>query len=422
MARQRTTNLSIHVGLSNHKSQFLNGVTERTMRLLPLLVLLIVLPGAAHAAKEWPEYQGGPSRNAADVESLKIRAPWDLQVGASLGSTSSPVLSRGNILTGAMERELISVDARTGEVVWRAEGEERRLSVTPVPLGNSILWLTTGGTLRALNATSGLEEWSLQLPDGTIADFITDSTSIYVGLESGRFVKVREGNIVWTFRCGESVGSAAALWEDLVIFPCQDGYAYALDANTGELRWKRFLHEFADGTPTLSHGLVVIAFDFHAWGLDARTGEVRWDKAIEFTTRPPAADEHQVYVGTYTTLEAWDPRTGAVNWSVPVDATHAAPVLANGRVYHVDAIGTLHSYTTRGKHEGEQLVAFRIEREPIIVGDVAFLVRAIPASQGLFKQDLSAVLLAFRDIPSLSFLSVLIALGTACLITSFGRR
>src|SRR5579885_2614276 len=45
----------------------------------------------------------------------------------------------------------------------------------------------------------------------------------------------------WTFKTGGVIAGAAAVVKGTVYVGSWDGYEYALDANTGKLKWKTFL-------------------------------------------------------------------------------------------------------------------------------------------------------------------------------------
>ncbi len=45
------------------------------------------------------------------------------------------------------------------------------------------------------------------------------------------------GKTLWTFMTGAPIRLAPTVWEGLVLFGSDDGYAYCLDADSGKLKW-----------------------------------------------------------------------------------------------------------------------------------------------------------------------------------------
>src|SRR5206468_2025541 len=79
-----------------------------------------------------------------------------------------------------------------------------------------------------------------------------------------------------------------------------DGYLYALDADTGSTQWKVNYHG-ASNPPSLANGLVYVAgFDLRLKAFDAASGSPVWSTFIgKQIYASAAAGNGMVYVGTY---------------------------------------------------------------------------------------------------------------------------
>ena len=114
----------------------------------------------------------------------------------------------------------------------------------------------------------------------------------------------------WRFQTGNDttihnqigIASSAAVAGGIVYFGCRDGHFYAVDANTGALRWSHDNHGgWVIASPAVKGGVVYFPTSdgtrFKA--LDAATGTVKFNvetKAISFSS--PAIVNQTLYFGT----------------------------------------------------------------------------------------------------------------------------
>jgi eukaryotic-like serine/threonine-protein kinase len=150
-----------------------------------------------------------------------------------------------------------------------------------------------------------------------------------------------DGTVRWKFATGGRVNSSPAVAEGLVYVNSLDGNFYAVDAETGKLRWKfqtggerRFTAPGIHGamprteampdpydvflsSPAVAGGAVYFGSgDRNVYALDARSGELKW----KFTTgnvvhASPAVAGGVVYIGSWDrNLYALDAGTGAAIW------------------------------------------------------------------------------------------------------------
>lgn len=54
-----------------------------------------------------------------------------------------------------------------------------------------------------------------------------------------RALEEKDGSVAWTFSPGGRVDSPPSIYRGLVLFGCQDGYIYCVDAQDGALRWRQ---------------------------------------------------------------------------------------------------------------------------------------------------------------------------------------
>ena len=104
----------------------------------------------------------------------------------------------------------------------------------------------------------------------------------------------------WKFKTGDSVFSSPAVSDDVVYFGSYDNYLYALDAKTGEEKWKFELNSIEPSdSPTISDGVVYFGRNCgYLYALGAKTGEEKWKFETEdYITSSPVVSEGIVYFG-----------------------------------------------------------------------------------------------------------------------------
>lgn len=170
--------------------------------------------------------EGAAKMTAADLPQLKLKWAFGLP-GASSGGTQ-PVVAGGRIYFGDAEGDLFAIDAESGCIVWNIEVEAGiRSAIVLAERGDGALTAYIGdqtGNAYAIDAANGEIIWKVEVDDHPQAA-ITAASAFY----GGRLyvpVSSREESKVADPR-----------------YPCCvfRGSIVALDAETGERIWKRFL-------------------------------------------------------------------------------------------------------------------------------------------------------------------------------------
>jgi len=85
--------------------------------------------------------------------------------------------------------------------------------------------------------------------------------------------------VKWKFETGMGISSSPAVSGDMTVISSKDGYLYALDTHTGQLRWKTIVGEIVTAPPVLGEGTVCIQAG-GAFALDAHNGQIVWRAAL----------------------------------------------------------------------------------------------------------------------------------------------
>jgi outer membrane protein assembly factor BamB len=162
--------------------------------------------------------------------------------------------------------------------------------------------------------------------------------------------------MAWAYKTGGVVHSSPALAGDKVVVGSWDGGVYALDAASGEQRWrfqtrteqKISLMTGIQASPSVDGDTVYIgARDGYFYALDAATGRQKWnyDAKGTWVVATAAVDDKRVYLATSDTglLLALDKQSGKELYRHATQVwTFASPLLVGDMLVGASMKGELH--------------------------------------------------------------------------------
>jgi outer membrane protein assembly factor BamB len=219
---------------------------------------------------------------------------WTLAISAS----TDLAIEDGLLVVGTADGFLIGLDAATSQERWRTQIGESRSAHTPAIAGGIVFASSENGGLVAVDGASGALRWR--------ADIGTDSSStarvingvVYLGAGSTGYGRLR-----------------------------------AFDADSGALLWANDLQL---GGLTVSGDLGFAGGDGHFYALDIDTGEVRWEVPVSGQTRGGIVAGDLVYVfgDGDQRLYAFEVETGRERWSYDLqEANNSTFSIAGGVIY-----------------------------------------------------------------------------------------
>ena len=288
---------------------------------------------------------------------------WRYQTGGAV--RSSPVVGDGAVYVGSSDGGLYALDAASGSLRWRFDAGSAVLS-SPATANGRVYLQGYDGTVYALDARSGATLWQrktgtdVALPWGhESGEFYVSSPAVaggvaYVGAYDGVLyaVDVRDGRIIWRYATAgstlrsagfgydrRSIQSSPAVGDGAVFVGSRDGSLYAVEANSGTLRWSVSANVFwYIGSPAFHDGLVFADNSDARFvqALDARTGKEVWrfKNDTNFFSSPAVAG-NAVYAGDFNgSFFALDERTGRKLWRVRTqDRILSSAAVAGRRAY-----------------------------------------------------------------------------------------
>ena len=244
-------------------------------------------------------------RTGADAPFEWGREGWDVY-------TSSPAIVGDVVVVGSGDGCVYAVDARTGKERWRSR-TAGRIRSSPAVAEGAVYFGSADGSLYAVDLASGALRWRFDTEGRTLS---------------------------WrTFGYDrKTIQSSPAVGDGAVYVGSRDGRLYAVDARTGDQKWRSAGTEaWVITSPALSGGLVLSgrSDDQYVSAVRASDGAEVWraeTRGRVFSS--PLAAGDTLYVGSAgRVLYALDVATGKERWQYRAGgAIYSSPAVADGTV------------------------------------------------------------------------------------------
>jgi outer membrane protein assembly factor BamB len=296
---------------------------------------------------------------------------WKFHTGGLI--ISSPVLANGSVYVGSTDGYLYAVDVDSGKLKWKFETKARVVS-SPAVAGGLVYFSSYDGWFYAVNAADGKPKWKFN--NGGERRYA--AKHIHGALPAGETMPD-------PFDC---YLSSPAVWNGAVYFGSGDGNIYALNASTGELKWKFHTGDVVHASPAISGGtLFVGSWDSYFYAIDATSGKEQWrfktgeDPGIHNQVgiqSSAAVADGVVYFGCRdSNLYALDAMTGKKRWSFSTKPSWviSSPAILNGKVYFATSDSAL--FYGLDALAGRQIILLRFKfpffSSPAIAGNTVYI-------------------------------------------------
>jgi eukaryotic-like serine/threonine-protein kinase len=260
------------------------------------------------------------------------RVKWKFPTGDRI--VSSPVLADGVIYFGSDDGNVYAVDAADGHQLWKRR-TGGPVAATPALAGGMLYVGSYDGKFYALDAHTGAPRWKfategerrfeakglhgLQPKNQTIADPfdvylsspVLGAGAVYFGSGDGHVYALDavSGDLKWKFQTGDVVHASPAYADGVVFFGSWDSRFYAVDARTGIEKWRfqggedPVIHNQVgfQSSPAVVNGVVYTGCrDSNLYALDAATGKEKWrfNNGGSWVISSPAVTHGKVIFGT----------------------------------------------------------------------------------------------------------------------------
>jgi eukaryotic-like serine/threonine-protein kinase len=343
-----------------------------SMKCISLLVALMVCwPARAQEAM----FRGNPEHTgvyAAEGTPKLSKIRWKFETHGQV--LSSPAVTAEAVYIGSNDHFMYALDRASGTQKWKFKTESR-ITSSPAVSGGVVYFGSFDGNFYAVDAAKGELKWKFGVPGerrftathlhGTVpsAEAMPDPFDFFL--------------------------SSPVVWNGSVYFGSGDLSVYALDAGSGELKWKFKTGDVVHASPAISDGtLFVGSWDSYFYALDAETGKVKWrfktgedpDTHNQIGIQSSAAVvDGVVYFGCRdSNLYAVDAATGTKRWSFNNKGSWVigSPAVKDGKVYFATSDSSMF-YGLDAK-TGASLFSLNYKQWPLfsspaIAGDTAYV-------------------------------------------------
>jgi len=244
----------------------------------------------------------------------------------SLGSNSWPgVSATQDTVYLAYSTGVFSIRISDGSLVWRypAKADNKlQFYASPTLVGNLVIVGDYAGTLSAINAQTGENQWDFTKATGRWIASVSevDDTILAPSADENLYALDMQGNLKWTFDQSKQALWAQPVSDGTYVYQgSMDHTLYAINLQNGTEAWKMELNGAIVYKPALQDGILYVAtLADDVVAIRTSDHKLLWD----FTTNgevwgSPQVVQNVVYFADLTgTIFAVDAQTGAQKWKV----------------------------------------------------------------------------------------------------------
>ena len=273
------------------------------------------------------------------------------EIETGLGISTGLVAHADLLIAGTTEGEVVALNSKSGEPVWRTRVSSEVLALSRVADG-LIIAQCGDGQLHALAVEGGERRWGYQVSvptltlRGTSTPLIAEDT-VYAGFSNGKVsaLNLSDGKIRWVKALATPRGrSELERMVDIDASPIIDagelftvtyqGNLTALLGRSGDVLWQRELSSYV-GMALAGQVLYVVDDGDNIWAVDRNSGASLWKQEALHgrTLTRPVVDGNYLLVGDFEGYLHWlDREQGRIAGRVRVDEEGLqSPVLVNGK-------------------------------------------------------------------------------------------
>lgn len=205
---------------------------------------------------------------------------WKFKTGDIIHSV---IVSDDLVFAGGDDRNLYSIDLKTGLLIWKQEMEDRIQLRLYTKDGNLYLG-DDHHRFYSFDTLTGKLNWKVVREDSVGGALAIDNNNIFFGSsfrENRAFysLNVQTGKEQWKFETGGNFYDSPVIYKNNVIFYNQDSFVYSLDAQTGNMVWKKQMNQGFNPTsgPTLDKDTLHIgSYEGQVYAISAEDGSAKW--------------------------------------------------------------------------------------------------------------------------------------------------
>lgn len=209
-------------------------------------------------------------------------------------------------------------------------------------IGSGIVYATYSGYnayFFALDALTGEQLLTLKFANNELSRVVAHGHIAFFGSSGGQVYAfdVHKQKPKWIFKDEEAwFSTSPSLDETRVYFYGGRKGLYAIDINTGELKWFFKSSAYLSGPAITGNQLIVVSEKGRLISLDRTTGAVQWEARISDSALQPAVMDEQIFVALENgEIQSYSLADGALKWKKKMDGgASSALVLFGQTVYY----------------------------------------------------------------------------------------
>jgi eukaryotic-like serine/threonine-protein kinase len=306
------------------------------------------------------------------------------------------------VFFGSLDGYLYAVQGFSGKLKWRCPMGGTMANATLV---DSLIYVgSKDHNLYAIHVRTGALQWKFYTGAWPMGDVIEQSIMsengvVYFSCVNGKTYAIDttltsngigRAKVKWVFTSGlgGATPSAPAVKNNMAFFGTDTTF-YALDAQTGTLKWKYFPQDNCDfANPSVVNNVVYMATSRNnIYAFNPQTGAVIWKCKAGGNSSgyhsSPTVVNNILYVATDSSsfannnICAIDVTTGKILWTTRKqdlgNTTNSSPIVANGMVYCGSENGSLYAWSAAtGEFKWKYTTNGAISSSPVAVNDIVY--------------------------------------------------
>lgn len=319
----------------------------------------VVEPPVVSIAHPWSMFRGDPSHRGdrSSAPSPRWHVRWQAETGARIDA--SPLITAdGRVIVVNRAGGIIALDRATGRPVTKTRAAAGIWS-SPALADDVLITASSGGVVEARHLGDlNRVRWRRRVRPGPMSGIsVADGVAYFCNGPTLLGIRGVDGRLVLRTALEANSFSVPAVdaVEGLVVVADRAGFVYAIETDSGTIRWRSATARGAhnDGSPAIGGGVVLVGSNSRAlYGFRLRDGERVWRAASRgWVVSTPAVRDGVAYFGSDDdTLRAVRMVDGVQVWRASADGDIASsPTVIGDVIVHGAHDGKLHAFTLDGR-------------------------------------------------------------------------